>query len=544
MLSDGLDFDFIGNQTFVYRLESGYMLDDAMLWLRLDDNVAMVNSVAHNSAGSLWTMNNRLITTFKETATPVEIAALLDQFGLRIAETIDDSLQVFALERDSAAAYDITYYARVLWGSGLCIAAEPDITSEGQAASLDPYYHHQWQLENTGQEGGTVDADIDWPESGRYVGPLTTPPIIAVIDAGYEMIHEDLPPSSFVFPYDAAGEFVGENIVDFNPTTDCGDIFEQCWHGTSVLGILKAYTDNGIGLAGAEYRPVVMPIRIVDSDNRLNTSTITRGIAWAYNAHGPMKARIVCITYNFPEYQSPNFENYVLRLYNAGRPVICASGNAGAVKYPATLNTVLAVGMTNRNDGVGTGSTSGPSLDVVAPGFDVWSLDLMGNAGRSPALTNCDGDPNYTCQLTGSSFAAPLVAGIIAKMFIANSGFMGPVQAPLSAEIIYEVFRRTADRAPYGGTGYNRVNDQVGWGRVNANKAVLAVKHGDANNDGQRSVADAVVLINYIFLGGDPPEPEMLTGDADCNGAISIADAVYLINYIFAGGQPPGVCGF
>lgn len=235
VLSDGLDFDFIGNQTFVYRLESGYTLDDAMLWLRLDDNVAMVNPVAHNSAGSLWTMNNRLIATFKETATPVEIAALLDQFGLRIAETIDDSLQVFALERDSATAYDITYYARVLWGSGLCIAAEPDITSEGQAASLDPYYHHQWQLENTGQEGGTADADIDWPESGRYVGPIMTPPIIALLDAGYQMNHEDLPPSSFVFPYDAAGEFVGENIVDFNAINECTGTSDHCWHGTAVL---------------------------------------------------------------------------------------------------------------------------------------------------------------------------------------------------------------------------------------------------------------------------------------------------------------------
>ncbi len=62
--------------------------------------------------------------------------------------------------------------------------------------------------------------------------------------------------------------------------------------------------------------------------------------------------------------------------------------------------------------------------------------------------------------------------------------------------------------------------------------------NGDANGDEAINVADAVFLINYIFKGGAPPEPEA-AGDADCNLAINIGDAVLLINYIFKSGEPP-----
>jgi len=61
---------------------------------------------------------------------------------------------------------------------------------------------------------------------------------------------------------------------------------------------------------------------------------------------------------------------------------------------------------------------------------------------------------------------------------------------------------------------------------------------GDANNDGNINIADAVYLIEYIFKGG--PEPvTMYQGDADGDNNLNISDAVYLINYIFKNGPPP-----
>jgi len=64
---------------------------------------------------------------------------------------------------------------------------------------------------------------------------------------------------------------------------------------------------------------------------------------------------------------------------------------------------------------------------------------------------------------------------------------------------------------------------------------------GDANDDGQVNVGDAVFLINYVFKGGPPP-PCLNEGDANGDCGVNVGDAVYLISYIFKGGPAP-VCG-
>jgi hypothetical protein len=61
---------------------------------------------------------------------------------------------------------------------------------------------------------------------------------------------------------------------------------------------------------------------------------------------------------------------------------------------------------------------------------------------------------------------------------------------------------------------------------------------GDANSDGSVNVSDAVYIINYVFIGGDPPDP-MESGNANCDGSVNVSDAVYIINYVFVGGNAP-----
>ncbi|MBD3219410.1 MAG: hypothetical protein GF310_14145 [candidate division Zixibacteria bacterium] len=64
---------------------------------------------------------------------------------------------------------------------------------------------------------------------------------------------------------------------------------------------------------------------------------------------------------------------------------------------------------------------------------------------------------------------------------------------------------------------------------------------GDANSDGNVNVSDAVHIINYIFIGGDPPDP-MDNGNVNCDGSVNISDAVWIINYVFIGGAEPCDC--
>jgi hypothetical protein len=61
---------------------------------------------------------------------------------------------------------------------------------------------------------------------------------------------------------------------------------------------------------------------------------------------------------------------------------------------------------------------------------------------------------------------------------------------------------------------------------------------GDANSDSTVNVSDAVYIINYVFVGGDPPDP-LLSADVNCDGESNVSDAVYIINYVFVGGNDP-----
>jgi hypothetical protein len=62
---------------------------------------------------------------------------------------------------------------------------------------------------------------------------------------------------------------------------------------------------------------------------------------------------------------------------------------------------------------------------------------------------------------------------------------------------------------------------------------------GDANRSGSVDLADAVFIVNWLFIGGPAPNP-LWVGDANCSGGVDLADAVYIVNWLFIGGPPPG----
>lgn len=61
---------------------------------------------------------------------------------------------------------------------------------------------------------------------------------------------------------------------------------------------------------------------------------------------------------------------------------------------------------------------------------------------------------------------------------------------------------------------------------------------GDSNNDGIFDVADAVFMLNYLFLDSvEPPCPD--AADADNDGLLNITDPVFMVLYIFGLGVAP-----
>jgi hypothetical protein len=70
----------------------------------------------------------------------------------------------------------------------------------------------------------------------------------------------------------------------------------------------------------------------------------------------------------------------------------------------------------------------------------------------------------------------------------------------------------------------------------------LRFRRGDANDDGQTNLADAVYTLNHLFRGG--PEPNCLeAADSDDNGAVNLTDPVRLLNHLFQGGPAPPAPG-
>jgi agmatine deiminase len=61
---------------------------------------------------------------------------------------------------------------------------------------------------------------------------------------------------------------------------------------------------------------------------------------------------------------------------------------------------------------------------------------------------------------------------------------------------------------------------------------------GDANGDLAVNVSDAVSIINFVFVGGDAPDPYE-SGDVNCDGSVNVSDAVWIINYVFVEGNTP-----
>ncbi|MBN1443435.1 MAG: hypothetical protein JXA90_12060 [Planctomycetes bacterium] len=68
--------------------------------------------------------------------------------------------------------------------------------------------------------------------------------------------------------------------------------------------------------------------------------------------------------------------------------------------------------------------------------------------------------------------------------------------------------------------------------------SVGGFRRGDANADGQHDLSDAVIILQFLFLGGRSLPCEQ-SADCDDSGVIEITDPIALLQFLFLGGLPP-----
>jgi hypothetical protein len=72
--------------------------------------------------------------------------------------------------------------------------------------------------------------------------------------------------------------------------------------------------------------------------------------------------------------------------------------------------------------------------------------------------------------------------------------------------------------------------------------AVSPLRRGDLDGDAAVSIADAVRLLWFLFLGGNELDCED-AGDANDDGNLNVADAMTLLRHLYQGGGPPAAPG-
>ena len=291
----------------------------------------------------------------------------------------------------------------------------------------DPDFESQWGLHNTGQTGGTVDADIDAPEAWDLTHG-SSKIVIAIVDTGVDYTHPDLA-KNCIKGYD----FVNN---DNDPMDDQG-------HGTHCAGIAAAVTNNGIGIAGVSWNSKIMPIKTLDSIGDGSYENAAKSIVYA-TENG---ANIISNSYGGPA----NANSHLLKdainySYNKGVILIAAAGNENTneKRYPAAYDQVIAVAATDENDDRWYDSNYGDWVDLAAPGEYILSTKLGGG---------------YTHK-SGTSMACPHVAGIAALILSRDSS--------LSAEKVKEILLKSTDKLD--------TNEYIGTGRANAYLAVKNTK--------------------------------------------------------------------
>ncbi|WP_155369390.1 S8 family serine peptidase [Catellatospora vulcania] len=281
--------------------------------------------------------------------------------------------------------------------------AEYDRVRYLTATPNDTYYGEQYAL-----------STIRMPSAWNLLKSASSV-VVAVVDTGVDTGHPDL---------------VGRTVAGYNAVSPGASVADTAGHGTFVSGIIAANTNNSAGVAGVTWNGRVMPIKVFDGEYA-SDSDVAEGITWAVD-HG---AKVINLSLGGPG-GSTVMHTAVKYAVSKGAVVVVSSGNEGndVPQYPAAFPEVISVGATDDSGRLTDFSSFGEHLDIVAPGFDVFST--------FPRAADCNPSWCYGWW-SGTSFSAPMVSGVAALLKAKN-----PSWTP--AQIIDRLKSTTRDAGPRG----------------------------------------------------------------------------------------------
>lgn len=289
-------------------------------------------------------------------------------------------------------------------GEVLAVSSNPKAETDSKP---DPLRPQQWGLDRIGAKPGMP--------SGDGV-------VVAVVDTGVDGTHPDLEGRVLEGVDLVEG---GDGRVDPNG------------HGTHIAGIIAAVADNGIGVEGVTPGAYILPVRVLGPDGVGDHATIAEGVVWAVDRG----ADVINLSLGGPE-SSEALEYAVSYAVERGVAVVAAAGNDGPGSqevYPAAYPGVVGVAASSFDDSPTLFSSTGPWVDLAAPGLGIVSTLPGGGYG----------------WLSGSSQAAAFVSGAAASYLSAGG-----------ADASRRLVETARDVGPPGR------DDGTGWGVVDLSAAL------------------------------------------------------------------------
>ncbi len=265
--------------------------------------------------------------------------------------------------------------------------------------------------------------------------------IVAILDSGIYSAHPDLQ---------------GKIVAGYNAVNNNSDLTDVTGHGTLVSGVVGADSNNGVGVASVAWNCMIMPIRVSDSTGTATYSAIATGLQWAAD-HGAKVANL-----SFDLLSGNSTMDTALKYFRSkGGLVTVSAGNYGTNTNQAADPYMVTVSAVSSTDLLTNYSSWGSNVDVSAPGT-VYSTTSSGG---------------YS-SVSGTSFAAPMVAGEAALIWSANP--------TLTNDQVEQIIEQSAD--DLGSAGWDMY---YGYGRINVARALQLAESTPASDTTAPAVAFA-----------------------------------------------------
>jgi len=442
-----------------------------------------LKSLQKKNTALLTPREKRILARLKRTAQDARVPDLgriyTIELDRRPGQSIQEVLQAYRSDPNVEYA-ELNYIVSVISAAGDPPSREPN----------DPFYSAQWSLDK-------IDAAEAWDIS---TGGLPT--IVAVVDSGVDYNHRDLRDNMWVNQAELAG-LAGvdddqngyvDDIYGYNFVYNNADPIDDHGHGTHCAGIIAAQANNGLDIAGICWNTKIMAIKFLGSRGEGTTADALLSIYYAV-ANG---ADIISSSWGSSE-ESRVLQDAIDYAYSQGVFMVAAAGNDNSDQpyYPAGYPHVISVTATDSDDKKWSLSNYGDWIDIAAPGVDILSLRAEGTSeGRTYG--------RYTTLMSGTSMAAPHVAGACALLLSAN-----PL---LTYAKLYDMLAKTTDPIAPG------ICDSDG--RLNLFKAVHAVipSRGYITLDHDyyaRLSRVGVLVADWDVRGNDSAEVILMTREGD-----------------------------